>query len=164
MKKLFLMLGLACLFMVSCGNNNKTEEQNTNDTIVAQDQTNTDADAKKDECPMHALKEQFVPQFENWANLDEAAKEALVAEAAQKFNEMDADLKAKMDEKGEECCKDMPEEMKAKCEEMQKAWAEFETLDLEGKKDLIMKRLQDCGGDKPCCNHGEEAPAETPAV
>ena len=155
MKKLALMLGLACMFMVGCGGNtdNKENQPNT-DSIAAQQQQQT-PEVKKEECPMHALKDQFA----NWDNMDQAAKEALVADAAKILNDMKAQKEAEMKEKGEECCKDMPEEMKAQCEEMKKAWENFDNLDLDAKKDLIMKNLEGCGGEKGCCNHEGEQPA-----
>jgi hypothetical protein len=138
--------------MVAC-NNTPTEPEQTNTPAPE----NTEVVEEKQECPMHALKDKFA----KWEELDEAGKATLVEEATKVF----ADMDAKMEEvkaNGEEACKDMTEEMKAKCEEMKTAWANFENLDLEGKKDLILKRLEGCGGDKPCCKH-EEAPAETSA-
>ena len=156
MKKLFVTLGLACLFMVACDNTPKEPEQSQNPTPEQTEQTAQEPE-KKEECPMHALK----AQFENWETMEQAAKETLIAETAQKINEMDTEMKAKMAEmkdKGEE----MTEEMKTKCDELNNAWATFDNLDLEGKKDLIMKRLEGCDGEeKGCCKH--DAPAETPS-
>ncbi len=144
MKKLFLMLGLASLMMVACNNTPQEQPTQTNEPATEQPKVAEE----KQECPMHALKDKFA----KWEELDEAGKTALVEEATKVFD-------AKMDEMkaaGEEACKDMTEEMKTKCEEMKTAWANFGNLDLEGKKDLIMKRLEGCDGDKPCCKHEGE--------
>ena len=178
MKKLFF-LGLASLFMVAC--NNTPKQQETETPAPAQ----TEACEQKQECPMETLKAEFA----NWDNMADDAKAALTAKAAALFNEMDA-KKAEMKEKGEGCCKEakaecekkmaeMTEdakaecekkcaEMKAECEKMQAAWANFANLSLDEQKDLIMKRLNCCGGEKKCCKgegekgccKGEQKPAE----
>jgi hypothetical protein len=81
-------------------------------------------------------------------------------------------MDAKMEEMkaaGEGCAKEMAEmteEAKAECEkkcaEMKEAWAKFADMSVDDQKDLIMKRLEGCGGEeKGCCKH--DAPAETPA-
>jgi hypothetical protein len=99
--------------------------------------------------------------------MDDQMKAELNQKAATMFAEMDAKME-EMKASGEEVCKDMAEmteEQKAECEqkcaEMKAAWENFANLTVDEQKDLIMKRLENCGGDKKCCNH--EAPAETPA-
>ena len=95
-------------------------------------------------------------------------KAELNQKAAAVFAEMDAKME-EMKAAGEEVCKEMAEmteeqkaECEAKCAEMKAAWENFANMTVDEQKDLIMKRLESCGGEKKCCNH-EEAPAETPA-
>ena len=155
MKKLFLTLGLASLFMVACNNTPKQEEQPAEQPATE----TTEVVEEKHECPMHALKEQFA----NWDQLDEAAKTALVEDATKLFADMDAQMEA-MKANGEEVCKEMAEmseEQKAECEqkcaEMKAKWEGFAEKTLDEKKDLIMERLGACDGEKKCCKHeGEE--------
>ncbi len=179
MKKLFF-LGLASLFMVACNNTPKQSEQPAAEP--AQEQK-VEVVEPKAECPMEALKAEFA----NWDNMADEAKAELNKKACEMFTQMDAKM-AEMKEKGEGCCKEakaecekkmaeMTEEqkaecekkcaeMKAECEKMQAEWANFANLDLNAQKDLIMKRLEGCGGEKKCCKgeegkccKGEEKPA-----
>ncbi len=163
MKKLFLTLGLASLFMVACNNTPKEPEQNNAPA------TETPAPAtveEKHECPMDALKNEYA----KWNELNDDAKKALNEKAVSLFNEMETKM-AEMKTAGEETCKDvaaMTEEAKQKCEEakqecekkcaeMKAAWEGFDTKSLDEQKDLILKRLEGCGGEKECCKHeGEE--------
>ena len=160
MKKLFLTLGLASLFMVACNNTPKQEE-----TVAEPVQEETEVVEEKQECPMHALKDAYA----QWDEMTDEAKAELNAKAVAMFDEMDAKM-AEMKEAGEEACKEMiemSEEEKAACEakcaEMKAKWEGFAEKTLDEKKDLIMERLGAC--DKPCCKHEAEteAPAETPA-
>ena len=164
MKKLVLTLGLACLFMVACDNTPKQPEQPAEPV----QEEKTEVVEEKQECPMHALKDAFA----NWETMEEAAKTELIGKAKTTFAEMDAAMEAKkaeMEAAGEEVCKEMAEmteeqkkECEAKCAEMKAAWEKFDELTLDEQKDLIMKRLEGCGGEeKGCCKH--DAPAETPA-
>lgn len=160
MKKLFLTLGLASLFMVACNNTPKQEE-----TVAEPVQEEvTEVVEEKQECPMHALKEEYA----KWDEMDDQMKADLNQKAAAVFAEMDAKME-EMKAAGEEVCKDMAEmteEQKAECEqkcaEMKAAWENFANLTVDEQKDLIMKRLGCCDGEKKCCK-AEEAPAETPA-
>ena len=165
MKKLFLTLGLASLFMVACNNTPKQEEATEPETPA------TEVVEEEHNCPMHALKEEYA----NWENMTDEAKAELNNKAAEIFNAMDAEMEAKkaeMEAAGEVCEKmaEMTEEQKAECEkkcaEMKAAWENFANMTVDEQKDLIMKRLGGCcnhEGEKGCCKHGEEAPAETPA-
>ena len=163
MKKLFLTLGLASLFMVACNNTPKQEE-----TVAEPVQEETEVVEEKHECPMHALKEEYA----KWDEMTDEAKAELNQKAAEVFNAMDAEMEAKkaeMEAAGEEVCKEMAEmteEQKAECEkkcaEMKAAWENFANMTVDEQKELIMKRLEGCGGEKKCC-HAEEAPVETPA-
>ncbi len=159
MKKLFLTLGLASLFMVACNNTPKQPEQ----PVEAAVEETVEVVEEKAECPMEALKAEYA----NWDQLTDEAKAELNKKAAAMF----ADMQAKKDEMmaaGEGCAKEMAEmteEAKAECEkkcaEMKAAWENFANLDVNAQKDFIMQQLQGCGGEKGCCK-GEQ-PAEQPA-
>ena len=157
MKKLFLTLGLASLFMVACNNTPKQPEQ---PAAPAEEQT-TEVVEEKHDCPMHALKEEFA----KWDEMTDDAKKELNEKAAAVFAEMDAKME-EMKAAGEGACQEMAEmseEAKAECEkkcaEMKAAWDNFANLNLDEQKDLIMKRLEGCGGEKKCCK-GEEGKCE----
>ena len=167
MKKLFLTLGLASLFLVACDNTPKQPEQPAE---PAQEPKQEVVEEKHD-CPMHALKEEFA----KWDEMTDEAKAELNKKAAETFAAMDAEMEAKkaeMEAAGEKVCKEMAEmteeqkkECETQCAEMKAKWEKFADMTVDEQKDLIMERLNGCNheGDKPCCKHGEEAPAETPA-
>ena len=161
MKKLFLTLGLASLFMVACNNTPKQPEQAAEPVQEAK----TEVVEEKHDCPMHALKDEFA----KWDEMTDEAKAELNKKAAETFAAMDAEMEAKkaeMEAAGEQVCKEMAEmteEAKAECEkkcaEMKAKWDNFANLTVDEQKDLIMERLNGCNheGDKPCCKHeGEE--------
>ena len=161
MKKLFLTLGLASLFMVACNNTPKQPEQPAEPV----QEEKTEVIEEKHECPMHALKDEFA----KWDEMTDEAKAELNKKAAETFAAMDAEMEAKkaeMEAAGEQVCKEMAEmteEAKAECEkkcaEMKAKWDNFANLTVDEQKDLIMERLNGCNheGDKPCCKHeGEE--------
>ena len=158
MKKLFLTLGLASLFMVACNNTPKQEE-----TVAEPVQEEvTEVVEEKHDCPMHALKAEYA----KWDEMDDQMKADLNQKAATMFAEMDAKME-EMKAAGEEVCKEMAEmtdEQKAECEkkcaEMKAKWENFANMTVDEQKELIMERLGGCcnhEGDKPCCKHeGEE--------
>ena len=161
MKKLFLTLGLASLFMVACNNTPKQEEAPAEPV----QEEKTEVVEEKHDCPMHALKDEFA----KWDEMTDEAKAELNKKAAETFAAMDAEMEAKkaeMEAAGEQVCKEMAEmteEAKAECEkkcaEMKAKWDNFANLTVDEQKDLIMERLNGCNheGDKPCCKHeGEE--------
>ena len=163
MKKLFLTLGLASLFMVAC-NNTPKQEQTVAEPVQEE---KTEVVEEEHNCPMHALKEEFA----KWDEMTDEAKAELNKKAADVFAAMDTEMEAKkaeMEAAGEQVCKEMAEmteEQKAECEkkcaEMKAAWENFANLTLDEQKDLIMQRLEGCnhGGEKPCCKHEGEQPA-----
>ena len=164
MKILVLTLGLACLFMVACNNTPKQAEQ----AAEPVQEEKTEVVEEKHECPMHALKEEYA----KWDEMTDEAKAELNMKAVAVFADMDAKMEAKkaeMEAAGEQICKEMAEmteEAKAECEkkcaEMKEAWANFANMTVDEQKDLVLKRLEGCGGEeKGCCKH--DAPAETPA-
>ena len=171
MKKLFFVLGLASLFLVACNNTPKQEEQTQ---PVEQPAETTEVVEEEHNCPMHALKEEYA----KWDEMTDEAKAELNKKAYEMFTAMDAEMEAKkaeMEAAGEEVCQkmaEMTEEQKAECEkkcaEMKAAWENFANLTVDEQKDLIMERLGGCcnheEGEKACCKHGEEQPAETPAA
>ena len=157
MKKLFLTLGLASLFMVACNNTPKQQEQ------PAEQPAETEVVEEEHNCPMHDLKAAYA----DWDNMTDEAKAELNAKAASVFAEMDAKME-EMKAAGEQVCKDMPEmteEQKAECEkkcaEMKAAWENYDNMTVDEQKDLIMGRLNCCNhdGEKGCCKHEGEQPA-----
>ena len=156
MKKLVLTLGLASLFMVACNNTPKQPEQ----TAEPVQEEKTEVVEEKHDCPMHALKDEYA----KWDEMTDEAKAELNKKACAVFAEMDAKME-EMKAAGEGCAKEMAEmteEAKAECEkkcaEMKEAWANFANMTVDEQKDLVLKRLEGCGGEeKGCCKHeGEE--------
>ena len=179
MKKLFLMMGLASLFMVACNNAPKQEQPKEEPQQEA-------AVVEEHHCPFCALKAEYA----NWETMEETAKADLNKKALALFTEMDAKME-EMKAEGKECCekagevkegceKKMEElteeakaecqkkceEMKAECEAMKAAWEAFETKTLDEQKDLVLGRIaamgmgqckHDAEGEEHHCQHeGEE--------
>lgn len=164
MKKLFLIMGMACLFMVACNNAPKQEqkEESKQETCAAEEH----------HCPFCTLKAEFA----NWDNMEEAAKAELNKKALALFAEMDA-KKAE----GKECCEkagemkegcekkmaEMTEEAKAECEKkcaemkakmdaVMEKWANIEGMSLDDQKDLVLERIAAMGmGQGKCEKDGE---------
>ena len=153
MKKLFLTLGLASLFMVACNNTPKQEEAPAEPV----QEEKTEVVEEEHNCPMHALKEQYA----KWDEMTDEAKAELNKKAYDVFTTMEAEMEAKkaeMEVAGEQVCKEMAEmteEQKAECEkkcaEMKAKWDNFDNMTIDEQKDLIMERMGGCHGDKPCC-------------
>ena len=167
MKKIVLMLGMACLFMVACNNAPKQQPQQ---------EPQQEAVAEEHHCPFCTLKAEFA----NWENMEEAAKAELTAKAVALFAEMDAKM-AEMKAEGKECAEkvgemkegcekkmaEMTEEAKAECEakcaEMKakmdavmEKWANIESMSLDEQKDLVLERIAAMGmGEGKCHKEGE---------
>ena len=156
MKKLFLMMGLACLFMVACNNAPKQEVKNEEPQ-----QQEATAPAQEHHCPFCTLKAEYA----NWDNMDDQAKAMLNKKAYEVFAEADAKCQ-EMKAEGKECCEkagevkeecqQQCEEMKAKCEAMKAAWEAFDTKTLDEQKDLVLERIAAMGmGQGKCDKEGE---------
>ncbi|MDD4142138.1 MAG: hypothetical protein PHR20_05035 [Bacteroidales bacterium] len=165
MKKLALVLGVACLLFVAC-KSNKPAEQPTGD------QQNGCCEMTPEQ---RAEMEAFMAQWNDWANLTDSVKVELIGKAkacidkrAEEKEAMKADLEAKIAEgdsmaiaKKAECeAKKAEFEAKvaegdsmavacaAKKVEMEAKWAAFETLTLDEQKALIDEKME-CG--QGCC-------------
>lgn len=134
MKKLALLLGISCLFLaVSCNNAPKQEAQNTQqDSLQAQ----------QPECPMKALK----GEFDNWANLDETQKTALVTKAKDMFNHPE------QCKPGEPCKPGQPGQPGQECQG-----------DKNCQSDKNCQADKSCQGDKNCQQNKPEMTAEEKA-
>ena len=142
MKKLFLTLGIACLFMTAC--NNAPKEAQVEEQPVVEEA------APAEVCPM----DNFKAQLADWANYDEAKKAEVVGAIKTFFDEKDAQMA-----EGKECCQkegeEITEEMKAKMEPIMEKWANWAEMTVEDQKALIEERF----AAMQCC----EKPAEEPA-
>jgi len=130
MKKTLILLAVACLVFVSCGN--RAEK------AVPTDETTSTYQVMLD-------------KWDTWADLDEEGQVALVGEMKAFFDECCQGKCEKECENAEEVC---PEKA-AKCAEFKAKWETFETLTLEEQKaliDEIIAHKAECCKNKEACN------------
>ena len=127
-----ILLAVACLIFVSCGN--KTEK-----VTDAVEETATTLTPEQQE---------MFANWENWDNLEPEAQVALVGEMKAFLDECKAKCESKEAEETEEVC---PEKA-AKCAEMKAAWEAFDTFTVEEQKAMIDEILQ-----HKCCKDKAEA-------
>jgi len=137
MKKLSLIVAMACLFMVACTNNsNKGQQQEPAQTEQTCDQ--------QKQCPFAAIEASFA----DWDNMTDEAKAEAVKAAKATIDEMEAchhkgckgEMKSCCDKCVEGCCKD------GKCI--------CENCPCECMKDGKCAKEE----GKPCCKEGEQKP------
>ncbi len=143
MKKLSLIVAMACLFMVACTNNsNKGQQQEPAQTEQTCDQ--------QKQCPFAAIEASFA----DWDNMTDEAKAEAVKAAKATIDEMEAchhkgckgEMKSCCDKCVEGCCKDgkcICENCPCECMKDGKCAKE------EGKPCCKAE------GDKPCCKEGK---------
>jgi hypothetical protein len=140
MKKLMILMAVVCLVFASCG----TGKQKATEPVVEEKCCAT----------LTAEQEEMFANWENWAELEEEAQIALVADMKAYMDECKAKCEAKCAEKE---ATEEPEEMcpvkKAEIEEFIAKWEAFETLTLEEQKCLIDQVLE-CKAK--CCKEKEE--------
>jgi hypothetical protein len=139
MKKLMILLAVACLVFVSC--KPKTEKAIETETT------------EETCCTLTPEQEEMFANWESWDGLDETQKIVLVGDMKAFLDECKAKCAEKCAEK-EESAEEMCPVKKAKCEEMKAKWEAFETLTLEEQKALIDEFLA-CKKEK-CCKEKEE--------
>jgi len=128
MKKLMILLAVACLVCVSC-----------------KPKVEAPVEVTEEVCPMHAM----MDKWDTFADLDEAGQVALIAEAKAFFDAKFEEHKDECEKEGEEVC---PEKA-AKCAEFKAKWENFENLPMEEQKALI-DQIIEC--KKQCCKDKEE--------
>jgi hypothetical protein len=149
MKKLMILLAVACLIFVSCGNKTQPAAVETPEETC---------------CALTPEQQEMFDNWEVWADLTEDQQTVLVADMKAFMDE----CKAKCAEKCAKKCegKEEAEEAEevcphkaAKCAEMKAKWEDFDNLALDEKKALIDEILaahKCCKDKKEGCKHEEE--------
>ena len=142
MKKLLIFASALCFVFASCSNN--TTETNT----PAEPEEMQEMNCPKDKGPKCQMTEEekaeceaFRQKWNDWANLDDAAKKELITTA-----------KAKVDERRTEM-KNQLAEAQAQMEAQETAWADFDNKTLDEQKEMLDNAMK-CDkhhGPKPCC-------------
>jgi hypothetical protein len=138
MKKLMILLAVACLVFVSCGTKTQPVQEQAEETC----------------CTLTPEQQEMFDNWEIWADLTEDQQVALVDDMKAFMDECKAKCaeKCAAKEEGEEAEEVCPHKA-AKCAEMKAKWEEFDNLTLEDKKALIDEIL----AAKKCCKEKEEA-------
>ena len=144
MKKLMILLAVACLIFVSCGNRTEKAIETVEET-----------------CALTPEQEAMFANWENWDALTLEEQTALVGEMKVFLDECIAKCKDKCESKcaakeGEE--KEVCPEKAAKCAEFKAKWEAFEELELGAQKELLDIKLQHMA--KKCCKDKEEVAEE----
>ncbi|MCL2167503.1 MAG: hypothetical protein FWH59_00050 [Lentimicrobiaceae bacterium] len=152
MKKLMILLAVACLVFVSCGPRTEKVTEVVEETAC---------------CTLTPEQEEMFANWEVWADLAEEQQITLVADMKAFLDECKAKCEAKCAEKKEECgeAKEVCPEKEAKCAEFKAKWENFENLPLEEQKALIDEVLackEKCCKEKKegCCKEGEKKECE----
>jgi hypothetical protein len=145
MKKLMILLAVACLIFVSCCN--KTEK-----AIEPAEETT---------CTLTPEQELMFVNWENWEDLDLEQQEALVGEMKAFLDECKAKCEGKCPMKEESEGAEVCPEKAAKCAEFKAKWEAFEELELDAKKELLdctIAHISKCCNDKEegCCKKDQE--------
>ena len=82
MKKLFLLMGLASLFLVACNNNTPKQEQ--------PQQQQTQEAQQPETVQTNPMIEQLLAEFDNWVNLADEQKDELNKKCLDYFAELEA--------------------------------------------------------------------------
>jgi len=142
MKKLMILLAVACLVFISCGT--RTEKVTDADETVC------------------VLTPEQLENWANWDKLDEEAQVVLIGEMKVYLDECKAKCEAKCKEakEGDEEVIVDPEK-EAKCAEFKAKWDAFDTLTLEEQKamiDQVLEHKEKCCKAKEVCQEEEEVP------
>jgi len=136
-----ILLAVACLIFVSCGNRTEKAIETIEETSV-----------------LTPEQHQMFENWEKWDDLTMEERETLVSDMKAFLDE----CKAKCEEK-KECgeAKEVCPEKEAKCAEFKAKWEVFETLELDVQRELIDLKLQHiakCCKDKEkgCCKKDKE--------
>jgi len=150
MKKLMILLAVACLIFVSCGPRTEKATEAVEETT----------------CTLTPEQQAMFESWDLWADLDEEQQLTLVGDMKAFVDECIAQCKAKCEskckakEEGEEVC---PEKA-AKCAEFKAKWEAFEELSLGEKKEILDQKIEHlkakCCKEKEKCQGEEETPAE----
>jgi len=139
MKKLMMLLAVAGLIFASCCGGSKTAQ---------------DVEVVEETCALTPEQETMFANWENWADLEIDAQQALVADMKAFFDECKAKCEAKKEckkEEGEET--EICPEKAAKCAEFKAKWEAFEELELDAQKELLDMKLAHIA---KCCKEKED--------
>jgi len=131
MKKIMILLAVACLVFVSCGPKKATE-------------------------PVEEPKCEFALMLDKWATFDELDEEGQVALVAEFKAYFDECCKEKCTKEGEEAEAICPEKQ-AEIDAFKAQWEIFDTLTLEEQKAIIEKCIEH---KKSCCKDKEAVEEE----